>query len=737
MEHLRCVVERITYQNEENGYTVIKCLVKGFSDLVTVVGNMPDVHVGSVLNLGGSWRVDSKYGRQFQMETFEETLPATVYGIEKYLGSGLVKGIGPKFAKRIVNKFGANTLEIIETEPDKLLEVDGIGKVRVERIKKSWVEQKEIKNIMLFLQGHNVSTSHATKIYKQYGNESIKVVQENPYRLADDIWGIGFKTADTIASKLGFEHDKYVRLRSGLLYTLNQLADEGHCYATRDMLLKSGSEMLSVDESHISMTLDEMIRSKDVITDVIPPKEGEEQGTAIYLPPFYYSEIGVAKRLNAIMSNAGSIHINTDGLAQRIQAKTRMQYDDIQIQGILSAVQNKMLVLTGGPGTGKTTTTLGIITAFREAGARILLAAPTGRAAKRLSEATGMEAKTIHRLLESKPPEGYKRNEENPLEGDVLIVDECSMIDVMLMYNLLKAVPDTMTLILVGDIDQLPSVGAGNVLRDIIDSDCIPVVRLTRIFRQAQTSRIIMNAHRINKGQMPDISNGKQSDFFFIDMDKEIERQGLATGDSAVIADVSARQIVTLVNDKLPKYYRIPSREIQVLTPMQKGLVGATNLNQMLQQAINKNETGLKRGGYVYKVNDKVMQIRNNYDKDVYNGDIGTITSIDMEERSLKVNIDGKDVEYDVSELDELTLAYATTIHKSQGSEYPIVVIPVLMNHYVMLQRNLIYTGITRAKKVLVLVGTRKALSYSIHNVVVQKRNTMLKERIKGIRSIN
>ena len=734
MEHLRCVVERITYQNEENGYAVIKCLAKGFNDLVTVVGNMPDVHVGSVLYLGGTWRINGKYGRQFQMETFEETLPATVYGIEKYLGSGLVKGIGPKFAKRIVQKFGKDTLEVIETDPDKLLEVYGIGQMRVNRIKKSWLEQKEIKNIMLFLQGHDVSTSHATKIYKTYGDKSIEVVQENPYRLADDIWGIGFKTADTIATKLGFGHEKYVRLRSGMLYTLNQLSDDGHCYATRDMLLKTGTEMLDVEDPRLSMALDEMIRAEDVIIEDIPAEEEASQEKAIYLPPFYFSEIGVARRLNDILHNSGGIRINPEGLPLRIQQKTGMQYDEVQMQGIMAAVTSKVLVLTGGPGTGKTTTTLGIITAFRDAGASILLAAPTGRAAKRLSEATGMEAKTIHRLLEAKPPEGYKRNDENPLEGDVLIVDECSMIDIMLMYNLLKAVPDTMNLILVGDIDQLPSVGAGNVLRDIIDSGCFPVVRLTRIFRQAQSSRIIMNAHRINHGKMPDISNGRQSDFFFIDMDKEALKKGIDTGDTALFAEEAAKEIVALVGSKLPKYYRMPPREIQVLTPMQRGVVGATNLNQVLQQAINPGDVGLKRGGFLFRAHDKVMQIRNNYDKDVFNGDIGTIESVDTEDRSLRVDFDSKMVEYDVSELDELTLAYATTIHKSQGSEYPIVVIPVLMNHFVMLQRNLVYTGITRAKKVLVMVGTKKALAYAVRNVVVQKRNTMLKDRLQRLR---
>ena len=809
MERLRCVVERITYQNETNGYTVIKCRAKNYQDLVTVVGAMPDVHVGSVLSLTGQWKVDAKYGRQFAMETFEETLPATVYGMEKYLGSGLIKGIGPKYAKKIVGQFGADTLNVIEDQPDRLLEIPGIGRARVESIKKSWLEQMEIKNIMVFLQSHDVSTSHATKIYKTYGNDSIKVVQENPYRLADDIWGIGFKTADTIAEKMGFGREKYARLRSGLFYTLNKLSEDGHCYATRKMLLEKGAELLGVEDGLLAMTLDEMIRTKDVITDNIPQdsvhtlsaaqetdKSGADESSdqvdyslyeqylseldasrnlsgnpsgsardsssrdtsvsgncaksdtfdptdpmykAVYLPPFYFSETGTAKRLTSILHAQPSLHVDTGNLAQRVTFRTGMQYDEIQMQAIQAAVTSKVLVLTGGPGTGKTTTTLGIITAFADAGAKILLAAPTGRAAKRLSEATGREAKTIHRLLEFKPPEGYQKNEEKPLEGDVLIVDECSMIDIMLMYNLLKAVPDSMTLILVGDIDQLPSVGAGNVLRDVIESDCVPVVRLKRIFRQAQKSRIIMNAHRINEGQMPDLSNGRTSDFFF--MEEEDPEKAVAT-------------ITKLVKENLSRYYHTPSSEIQVLTPMQRGVVGASNLNQALQEALNplSSESGqesggrgsygygssdpvpfLRHAGMQFRQRDKVMQIRNNYDKEVFNGDIGIISFVDTQNRTLTVDFDGRNVAYDISELDELVLAYATTIHKSQGSEYPIVVMPVLMNHYVMLQRNLIYTGITRAKKILVIVGTRKALSYAVHHVTVTKRNTMLSVRIRRV----
>ena len=761
MERLRCVVERITYHNEMNGYSVIRCRAKGFSELVTVVGSMPEVHVGSVLQLTGSWRIDAKYGRQFSIESFEETLPATVYGIEKYLGSGMIRGIGPKYARRIVQTFGKDTLEVIENDPDRLFHVPGIGKTRVDQIKKSWAEQKEIKNIMLFLQSHDVSTSHATKIFKTYGSESISIVQENPYRLADDIWGIGFRTADTIAGKLGFGHERFARLRSGLLYTLNRLADDGHCYATRSLLIGKAAELLAVEDNMLSLTLDEMIRAKDVILEPVlkdrraetgeaetgakarpdagaADQAGSTEEAAIYLPPFFFAETGVVRRMAKIYRNKEGITVSQERLAARIEQRTGMQYDQVQIQAILTAVRSKVLILTGGPGTGKTTTTLGIITGFRSAGARILLAAPTGRAAKRLSEATGMEAKTVHRLLEVKPPDGYQKNEENPLEGDVLIVDECSMIDLLLFYNLIKAVPDTMTLILVGDIDQLPSVGAGNVLRDLIESDCFPVVRLTRIFRQASRSRIITNAHRINEGRMPDLSNGRDSDFFFMDMENPVNRQNIQDlPEKEQSVQAALQTIIDLVRTRLPRYYHIPPSEIQVLTPMQRGLVGAVNLNQELQKALNPPQAGfpgaqgLRRGGCFFRTGDKVMQIRNNYDKEVFNGDIGLVQSVDTVEKTLRVLFDDREVEYDVSELDELVLAYAATIHKAQGSEYPIVVMPVLMNHYIMLQRNLVYTGITRARKVLVIAGTRKALSYAVRNVTVTERNTMLCPRLR------
>lgn len=712
MQKLRCVVERITYQNPENGYSVMRVKVKGYDELVTLVGNLLEVPAGSVLLCEGDWKVDKRYGSQFVAQTWEEVMPATLYGIEKYLGSGLVKGIGPKFAQLIVNRFGLDTIEIIETDIERLYEVPGIGRKRVEKIAESWEKQKDIKNVMLFLQGYGVSTAYAAKIYRQYGKESIDTVKTNPYKLADDIWGIGFKTADTIASKMGYEKNDLRRLKSGVTYTLSHMAEEGNVYAEEEQLVKSAIELLDADETPVRQAISEMLQSEDLIADA----------EAIYMPPFYYAEVGTANRLNKLLDFVEGSLFNTIPDISVISKQTGIEYDEVQAEAIREAVSSKVMVLTGGPGTGKTTTTQGIIAALKAMGLRILLAAPTGRAAKRMSEATGMEAKTIHRLLEYNPQDGYKRNDDNPLEGDALIVDECSMIDLLLMNNLMKAIPAGMRLVLVGDIDQLPSVGAGNVLRDIIDSKRIPVIRLTRIFRQAQESRIVMSAHAINKGVFPDTSNGKHTDFFFIQ--QEEPEQAVDT-------------IVKLVKERLPNAYKRPTSDIQVLTPMQRGVVGAANLNMALQTVLNPGQVSLNRSGYSFRQGDRVMQLRNNYDKEVFNGDLGYIERVDMEDRTLFVCFDGRTVEYDVSELDELTLAYATTIHKSQGSEYPIVVMPVLMTHYVMLQRNLIYTGITRAKKICVLVGTKKALSFAIRNLSVLKRNTKLKERLNALESLS
>ena len=707
MIKLRCVVEHITYQNEKNGWSVMKVKVKGYDNLVTLTGSLLDVPVGSVLLVDGDWRVDPKYGQQFVAQSWTEVMPATLYGIEKYLGSGLVKGIGPAYAKAIVSRFGLDTIDVIENDIERLLEVPRLGKKRMEKIRDSWEKQKDIKEVMVFLQGHGVSTAFAAKIYRKYEKESIAKVKENPYQLADDIWGIGFKTADSIASKMGYEKNDPRRCRSGILYALNELAEEGHVYAESEQLVEAATKLLEAEETPVRQALASMMEAKDVIAD----------NDVVYLPPFYHAENGSAKRLQSLLADKSLF--NSD-IAAEPEAEYGVKsggivYDEVQQAAIQQALDSKVMVLTGGPGTGKTTTTQGIIAAFKARHISILLAAPTGRAAKRMTEATGMEAKTIHRLLEYNPMDGYKRNDENPLEGDALIVDECSMIDILLFYNLMKAIPSNMRLILVGDIDQLPSVGVGNVLRDIIDSQQIPVVRLTRIFRQAQSSRIVMNAHAINAGQFPNIRNGLDTDFFFINQED---------------ADEMVKLIIGLVRDRLPKKYGYPPKEIQVLTPMQRGTVGSGNLNIELQNALNPTGSSLARGGYTFRQGDKVMQIRNNYDKNVFNGDIGYITAVDTNERTLTVTFDSRLVEYDITELDEIVLAYAVTIHKSQGSEFPVVVMPVTMKHFVMLQRNLIYTGITRAKKICVLVGTTKALAYAIKQNTVSKRNTKLKERL-------
>ena len=707
MEYLSGVVERITYTNEEDGFSVIKIRARGFSDLVTVVGNLAAVNVGSVLKLKGEWKIDSKYGKQFSAEDYRETVPATVAGIEKYLGSGLIKGIGPVNARRIVKHFKEDTIQVIEESPEELLNVEGIGKKRIEMIKKAWEEQKEIKNIMLFLQSSGVSTAYTVKIYKTYGNESISVVKNNPYRLADDVWGIGFKTADRIAQQLGFDTESYERCRSGLMYVLGELSNEGHCYATREELISGAVKILEVEEKLLEETLVRMIEERAVIKD---------EGDAIYLPPLYYSEAGTAQRITSIINGEGKpLPASPEKVIQNLEKKYGIEYDDTQKEAIKAASSSKFMVLTGGPGTGKTTITLAVIRIFKKLARRILLAAPTGRAAKKLSETTGMEARTVHRMLEYRPDAGYQKNAENPLECDVLILDETSMVDIVLMYNLLKAVPDGAVVILVGDVDQLPSVGPGNVLKDTINSGAVKVIKLKKIFRQSLGSAIITNAHRINRGQMPGLKGN--SDFFFIGEDEPSK-----------IAEI----IISLCTKRLPEYYGVdPFREIQVLCPMQRGETGAQKLNMLLQESLNPSDVTINYGGTTYRQHDKVMQIKNNYDKNVFNGDIGVITKINQEDRTLYISFDGNEVEYDATELDEVTLAYATTIHKSQGSEYNIVIAPLTVQHYVMLQRNLLYTCVTRAKKVFVLIGTKKAVGIAVSNDKIQKRNTMLAAKLE------
>jgi len=711
MTSLSGVVERITFVNEENGFTVCRLKSKGYPDLITVVGNLPGVNAGAVLELKGTWKVDAKYGRQFVVASYSERMPATAAGIEKYLGSGLIKGIGPVYAKRIVKKFKEDTLRVIEEEPDLLLNIEGIGEKRLEMIKAAWEEQKEVRNIMIFLQSHGISTVYGVKIYRQYGNESIEVIRSNPFMLADDIWGIGFRTADKIAKNLGFDPDSFERIRAGVQYVLNQMADDGHCFAYRKELIEEAVKLLETQEDLVLRALDRMVLEGSVIPD---------EDDSVYLPAFYYSETGTAKRIREIASAPSAVpRGDRADLLAAIERKHGIRYDEMQREAILTAGRSKFMVLTGGPGTGKTFTTLGIISLYKALGADILLAAPTGRAAKRMSEVTGMEAKTIHRLLEYKPGQGYTKNMDNPVKCDVLILDEVSMVDLILMYNLLKAIRDETIVILVGDVDQLPSVGPGNVLKDIIDSECVAVVRLTSIFRQARDSMIITNAHRVNQGRMPVFKGGRNRDFFFIEQEDP---------------DRIAEEIVALVTQRLPGYYKAdPVRDIQVLCPMLRSSTGAHNINQLLQERLGSDRASVRYGGTVYRLGDKVMQIKNNYDKNVFNGDIGFIEDINLEDKTVSISFDSRSVEYDYTELDEIVLAYACTVHKSQGSEYPIVVAPLTTQHYIMLQRNLLYTCITRAKRVFVLIGTKQAVAMAVHNNRISKRNTMLCKRLQAL----
>jgi exodeoxyribonuclease V alpha subunit len=730
MEQLSGVVERITFSNEQSGFAVVKIKSKGFPDLVTLVGTLATVRVGSTIRVSGEWRMDTKFGRQFAAASFEETVPATLAGLEKYLGSGLIKGIGPKFAKLIVRTFRNDTLQVLDERPEDLHRVPGIGDKRVSMIRKAWLEQQEIKNLMLFLQDHDVSTHYAGKIYKTYGNAAIQTVRENPYRLADDIWGIGFRTADAIAKKLGVDPLSYARCRSGILYVINELSGQGHCYVTRPQLEKACEKLLELPADVIGRSLSQMAIDRDIVVEHPDQPAGlrltetaseaiADPNALLWLPVFWYAETGVATRLLTLMGTQSPYRdMDPEPVLAQAERESGLTYDPVQREAVRMAVSAKCTVLTGGPGTGKTTTTLAILRAFEAFGANVLLAAPTGRAAKRLAETTGREARTIHRLLEYKPPEGAARNAENPLVCDVLVVDETSMVDILLLYDLLKAVPETAVLLLVGDVDQLPSVGPGNILLDVMASERAAVVRLTRIFRQAEGSAIIRNAHRINRGEMPDLKTVRDADFFFIEREDPHEA-------ALTIQDLCAR--------RLPARYGFnPMTDIQVLCPMQRGETGAAAMNGLLQQALNPSPETVKYAGNVYRLGDKVMQIRNNYDKNVFNGDMGTLAGIDREDGTVTIRFDGLPVPYEMSELDEIMPAYAVTVHKAQGSEYPVVVAPIGTQHYMMLQRNLLYTCVTRAKRLLVLVGSRRALGMAVANNRIRKRNTRLADRIRN-----
>lgn len=724
MEQWEGTLDKITYYNEDSSYLVGRLLCND-GEKITIVGNLPPLQEGESLLVKGEWRIHNRYGRQVEVKSWERLLPATEEGLKRYLGSGLIKGIGPATAGKIVGRFGLSTLAVMDKEPHRLLEIEGIGEKKAASIEKSFRSYKEVQDVLVSLQGYGIGANQALRLYRQYGSQTVRKVKENPYRLAEEVLGIGFKTADKISRLLGLPEDSPERVSAAITFALRQASDQGHVYLPREELLEKVQELLSLPEEEgaapdILDQLNELVRTRRVLIDE------EVYGGGAYYAPFYYAEQGVARRL---MTLARTTHAGKKEEARQAfkTAAGGGILTDEQRLVLETALQSGVLVVTGGPGTGKTTTIKALLVLFEKLKRTVLLAAPTGRAAKRVTEATGREAFTIHRLLEYCHIEGegfrFQRNEDRPVEGEVIIVDEASMVDLMLMYQLLKAVPDGCRLILVGDVDQLPAVGAGNVLSDLIESGCLPCVRLQHIFRQARESMIIVNAHRINRGEMPHL-NVKEKDFFFI-QEEDPEK--------------AARLIVKLCRERIPNYGPFdPLKDMQVLTPMRRTPAGVEKLNDLMQNQLNpagrhKPETSYK--GFTYRLGDKVMQVRNNYQKEVYNGDIGLISSLDPEEGELVVSFrEGsatRPVAYDFSELDELTLSYAVSVHKSQGSEYPVIVMPVLTQHYLLLQRNLLYTGITRARSLAVLVGTRKALAIAVRNNKAEERYSFLGGRLR------
>jgi exodeoxyribonuclease V alpha subunit len=732
---LEGVLERITYANEENGYTVARVDTgRGSGDLLTVVGALLGAQVGESLRMEGRWGSHPQYGRQFVVENYTTVLPATVQGIRRYLGSGLVKGIGPVFADRITQHFGLDTLRIIEEEPERLIEVPGLGPKRTKRIAAAWEEQKAIKEVMLFLQTVQVSTSIAVRIYKKYGDASISVVRNQPYRLAADVWGIGFLTADRIARSVGIPHDSRERVKAGLQYALSQSADQGHCYLPEERLIADAVKLLQVDTGLVIECLDELAAEPEdgedpgVVRERVPGEDGEPV-TAVYLVPFHRAESSLAGRLLRLLRTdedrmPAFRDVAWDRALAWLRARTGARLAPEQEAAVRLALTEKVAVLTGGPGCGKSFTVRSVVELARAKRAKVVLAAPTGRAAKRLAELTGAEASTVHRLLELKPGGDAAYDQDRPLDADLVVVDEASMLDVLLANKLVKAVPPGAHLLFVGDVDQLPSVGAGEVLRDLLaERGPVPSVRLTRVFRQAQQSGVVTNAHRINAGQFP-VTDGMKDFFLFVEDDTE--EAGRLT------VDVAARRIPA-------RFGLDPRRDVQVLAPMHRGPAGAGVLNGLLQQAITPGRPDLpeKRfGGRVFRVGDKVTQIRNNYEKGengVFNGTVGVVTSLDPVEQRLTVLTDeDEEVPYDFDELDELAHAYAVTIHRSQGSEYPAVVVPVTTGAWMMLQRNLLYTAVTRAKKLVVLVGSRRAIGQAVRTVSAGRRCTALDARLAG-----
>lgn len=711
-EVLAGLVERVTFHNAENGFCVLRAKARGHRDLVTVIGHAATISPGEWITASGEWVNDRTHGQQFKAQFMRASAPTSMDGIEKYLGSGMIRGIGPVYARKLVKAFGDKVFDVIEAEPDRLREVAGIGPVRAERITAAWAEQKIVREIMVFLHSHGVGTARAVRIFKTYGADAVQVMSENPYRLARDIRGIGFKTADAIAMRLGIEKTAMIRVRAGISYALAEAMDDGHCGLPTDEHVALAVDLLEVPKELARTALDFELSEGSVIADTV----GET--ACVFLGGLYRAEKVIAERLLRLAS--GPLpwpHIDAEKALPWIERKTGLSLAESQVDAIRLALSSKVLVVTGGPGVGKTTIVNAILRILAAKGTKLLLCAPTGRAAKRMTEATGFEAKTIHRLLEVDPKTGgFKRDGDNPLECNLLVVDETSMVDVMLMQSLLKAVSDRAALLIVGDIDQLPSVGPGQVLADLIASGAVPVVRLTEVFRQAARSRIITSAHRINRGSIPDLSRPDgDSDFYFMPADAP---------------EIAVPRIIELVKTRIPQRFGLdPVRDVQVLCPMNRGGIGARSLNVELQAALNPaGGRKVERFGWTFAPGDKVMQIENDYDKEVYNGDTGYIDDVDPEQGELIATFDGRPVTYGFGELDTLVPAYAVTIHKSQGSEYPAVVIPVMTQHYTMLQRNLLYTGVTRGKKLVVLVGQKKAVAIAVRNISGRRRWSKLKE---------
>jgi exodeoxyribonuclease V alpha subunit len=715
VETLSGIIERVTFHNPENGFVVLRIQVQGRRELVTVVGHLSMVVAGEYVEGTGSWVQDRDHGPQFKATELRTTPPHTVEGIEKYLGSGLVKGIGPHFAHKIVEVFGVRTLAVIDESPAFLQEIRGIGPRRLQRIRASWQEQKAVRQIMIFLQSHGVGTARAVRIYKTYGEQAIDLVRANPYRLATDIWGVGFRTADQLAERLGIDRASPIRARAALRYVLQQLSNEGHVGFPEAGVIDRTAELTGIGHEIVTGAVDEG-RAED---ELVREPGGEEPW--LYLKSLFLAEQGVARALRTLREGLHPLpSLNTDAALQWVEKKMALELAVAQREAIRQATTQKVLVITGGPGVGKSTIVRGILDIFAAKGLRCGLCAPTGRAAKRLAETTGREAKTIHRLLEFEPGlGGFKRVRENPLDVDLLVVDEVSMVDVVLMNQLLRAVPPWACLVLVGDVDQLPSVGPGTVLADIIASRIVPVVRLTEIFRQAGQSWIVRAAHHVNRGELPESAPVGQGDFYFVE---------------ASTPETILERIITLVRERIPARFGLdPFRDVQVLTPMNRSELGARNLNTRLQEVLNPSQAGpeVQRYGWTFRLGDKVLQTVNDYQKEVFNGDIGRVTDIDLEDQELTVTYEGRPVLYDFGELDELVLAYGMSIHRSQGSEYPAVVIPLHTQHYLMLQRNLLYTGITRGKQLVVVVGSRKALATAVQRQDTARRYSALCRRLQ------